>query len=357
MRVLGFVAGCILAGLVAFGALMYLDSNFNESVRDWAGGLRASLKGALTQVDTAGARDQAAAAIQVARPLAHSCEVLARERRNDPETLLGIAFIYRHFPTRLCSYEGAVDRVLAADPNNPTARAMKIELDAGMWLAQVKNRIAKLERLLSEKQRLGAGSVMMACDDEPYYSMIEATDTFVQIDRSAWANTTDKPRYVITDTEAAKHALMVRMWNDLPELLARIDRASENDPDNAFYDYVKARLFFEKQEPDRAIENVRAGLARKMLRDHVAEARMAAMKVLKLQKYPRVCRDYLAEAGMSPGEYVRTFVCKVYLDQMARAKKSQGQESAAKELADLSAGIMEQCSRVQIQETQPRRSE
>jgi hypothetical protein len=335
MRVLAvLIISCLLAAGVVFGSLMWLDPGFNKTFRDWISGLR----GDATHVGP----DEWTVARKAARELAGKCEELAKDPSADAGTLLGVAFIYKYFPNRGCSYDVAVDRVLAAAPDNRAALVMDRESDVAVWLAKLRYGIASLDKIFVGQRTSGTGRLTLSPGDEPFYSMIRPDDPFVRSEKIP-ASVGNKERYAIQDPVAARMALLARMQGDLPELLARLDAASAKDPDNAFYDYLKARVFFETAQRDKAIECIKAALGRKILRNYVDDGRMEAGNIMKSQRYPKVCRDYIAAAGQSPGQYVATYICRDGLDEMMRERRIRGNLAGAREIGALTAQVQKQC--------------
>jgi hypothetical protein len=343
MRVLVvLMVACLLAAGVVFGSLMWLDPGFNKTFRDWIAGLRGEAKQTYGGLTTHVGPDEWTVARKAARQLAGKCEELAKDPSADVGTLLGVAFIYKYFPNRGCSYDAAVDRVLAVAPDNRAALVMDRESEVAVWLARLKYGIAALDKMFAGQRASGTGRLTLSPGDEPFYSMIKPDDPFVRSEKIP-ASVGNKERYAIQDPAAARMALLARMQGDLPELLARIDAASAKDPDNAFYDYLKARIFFETMQRDKALDCLKTALGKKIVRNYLDDGRTEASNIMKSQRYPNVCRDYIAVAGQPVGQYVKTYICRNGLDEMMHERRIRGNLAGAREIGALSMEVQKHC--------------
>jgi hypothetical protein len=336
------MVACLLAAGVVFGSLMWLDQGFNKTFWDWVTGLRGDAKQTYGGLTTQVGPDEWTVARKAARQLAGKCEELAKDKSADAGTLLGVAFIYKYFPNRGCSYDAAVDRALAAAPDNRVVLAMNREAEVTVWLAKLKYGIGALDKMFAGQRASGTGRMTLSPTNEPFYSMVKPDDPFVRAEKIP-AAAGNKERYAIKDPVAARMTLLARMQGDLPELLARVDAASTKDPDNAFYDYLKARVFFETMQRDKALECLKTALGKKVVQNYVDDGRTEAIKIMKSQRYPKVCRDYIAAAGQPAGQYVATHICKSGLDEMMRERRIRGNLTGAREIGALAAQIQKQC--------------
>ena len=337
------ILGCILAAAVVFGALMWFDDGFKDSFRQWAGLAGKDARQTYGGVRARISPDQWTLARQAARQLSPRCEELARERADDPNTLLGLAFIYRFFPTRKCTYSVALERVLNVDPCNVAATALKTEYVAAAGLARVQYDIVAMDRIFASPRIAGTGRVRIGPEDEPFYSMVKADDQFVDWRISSLAGTKGQAPYYIQDLAAARNAFLERLYARLPQLLEPIQTAAAVDPDNAFYDYLKAGLCSEMGRVQMGLEFVRSALGKSRLDNYVDAARLEAMKIMRSERYPRICRDYMATAGADANEYVLTQICKGWLDKMISRLHTEGDMAGAGEMVEMAQQVRQQC--------------
>ncbi|HSV26353.1 MAG TPA: hypothetical protein VLH60_00520 [Sedimentisphaerales bacterium] len=349
------ILGCILAATVVFGSLMWFDEGFNVLFRQRVGLVRQGVLqtggGARPEISP----DQWTLARQAARQFIPRFEELARERADDPDTLLGLAFIYRFFPTRPHTYIAALDRVLIADPRNVAATALKTEHDAAVGLARVRYDIVIMDRILASSRIAGTGRVRIGPEDEPFYSMVRPGDPFIDWRISSRAGPEGKAAYYIHDLAAARSAFLERLYARLPQLLEPIRAAAAIDPDNAFYDYLKAELCFEMGQMQMGLEFVRSALSKSKLENYVDVARREAMRIMKAERLPRICRDYISTAGIDAKEYVLTQICGAWLDMMADRLTAQDNIAAARDMADLAQQVRQQCAIVPLAPDQQER--
>jgi len=331
---------------MVFGVLRWLDPNIRDAVSDWVGLTNIDARQTYGQVRAKIRPDQATAARQAAREFCDRCESLAIERPDDVNTLIGIAYIYRHFPNKECSYEAAIGRALSADPCNAVAMSMGLELDVGVQLATLKYNVSMLDRMIADQKASGIGVLRIAPEDGPIYSLIKSTDKF------AWPATVSasyqhgRQAYIIENTDAARAILVERMREGHPVLLSRLDEAAANDVDNAFYDYLKARIFLETKQKDSAVESIQTALGKKRLDNYTAQPRAMAMAILAAEGYPEVCREYVATSSGTGADYVAAYICRDGLDDMIQHCRSRGNLVDAEQLSELLEKVKAHCSAV-----------
>jgi hypothetical protein len=343
MRILlRIAAGCFLAGIVVFGAMTYLDEDFNRSFWSWTGWVQDTTH-SIGTIKASINLDKWTAARQAARPMAAQCEMLAQKQHDDAGTLLGVAFIYKYFPNRKCTYEAAMDRVLAADSNNLAATAMKSENNCGTWLARRKYDIAAFDKLIMTQRTSGMGRIIVRPADERIYPTLRKDDGFLRLEPVYSTRESIADNYIIEDVTAARKAFIERLDVDSIALVACIDAASAKDPQNAFYDYLKARILLETSRGDKAIECVKAALAKKVVKNYFDDARREALKIMRSEGYPRICRDYLVNIDAPVKDYVTLYISQNGLQRMAVERTSAGDAVGAAELSELSKAVLSQC--------------
>ncbi len=337
------LVGCILAGVFVFATLMWFDEDINKAVRQWSGWSVLDARPAVTEFKGKANPDEWTLARQAARQMAGKCENLAKEHCDDTNLLLGVAFIHKYFPDRSCTYEAALKRILEADPCSLPASAMKAEFDTGTWLARVQYDIVSINRVLTSRQISGTSRIKITPDDETVYSLIKPDDAFIESGSSPAIDTRSKTIYYIKDPVAARTQIVERINSRLPDFLEMLDKASAVDPDNGFYDYLKAHLCLEMWQPEKGLEYIKAALNKKTVDNYVEKARGEALAIMRSERYPRVCRDYISLAGNTAGEYVAANICRNWLEEMTRQKRIKGDMTGARELAALTSQVKQQC--------------
>jgi hypothetical protein len=346
MRVLCLLlVGLVLAACVVYVCLCYLDSGFKDSVSHWFSGARQETNQAIQHVKAEMTSDQLTAIRRAARSMAARCEDLAHEHLNDAQTLIGIAFIYRQFPNRKCTYQEAVERAWAASPTNPVALAMKSELDNTTMIAKLKASEACLDGLIKSQKVRGLAKPLIGPDDALVYALVQADDSFVTPLSSVAGGS--KPVFAIDDTAKGQAILTERMKAFLPDLLKEIEYASSMDPNNGLYDYMKARVLFEMGSTSEAIVSIKKAISKPQVTDHFDLARGEAMKVMASERYPRACQDYMGSVGSSAGSFVALYICRDWLDNLSKKSRLEGNSAAAEELAALSELARKQCGLAQ----------
>lgn len=335
--------GLLLAACLVVGSLCYLNADFHQAFNDWISGAGNKTSSTINQLRSGLASpDQLTTIRKAARAMIPQCEELVSQHPADAQMLLGVAFIYRNFPNRKCSYAEAIDRVLLAAPSNIPAIAMKTELINSELVATVIANEASLDRMIRDQRSHGTGKLIVRPDDEPIYSMVDANDAFV-VSRTLQTGPAGRPGYVIEDIASARASLVQRMRSGFDEAVAQTESAGRTDPQNAFYDYMKARLLFECGRNSEAIACIKTALGKPGLTNYVDQLRQEADKIMVLQRYPKICRDYIATAGSSAGDLVVAHICRDRLDRLATQARQSGDVSAADEYSALSTLVRKHC--------------
>jgi hypothetical protein len=281
------------------------------------------------------------------RQLIPELPALADKYPNDVEIQLGIAALYDKYgtprdPSIKSSYELVQDhqkkvsdqlqKVFAIDPNNRPAIAISTERRCQQFTSKRNMLFKYLYRLIDNARGRNAKEISLYRGDslEEYFEK------------------NDKGRVVINDFDLAKKQLCEKIDKEIPEVLAALDNAQSKDPDNAFYNYLKAHLYFELDEKDKALNEIEEGVAKKYFSSYPEELAGAMAKVLRELDFPQPHRDVILGIRSPFEAFIRERFWGEELSDIGKSYEAKGDFKSAEEIYRLTIEMAQQVQKEQI---------
>ena len=258
---------------------------------------------------------------------------LGDEYPNDIEIQLGLGFLYtRYADTRVFSDIDQYEKVLTIDPNNKAAWAIQAKLICWRYTGK---RIMLLDQLES---KIAYARERNAEELRPYKNS----------DLYNWFKEEGKDTVVIKDFDLAVQQLRQKLDEKVPAVLATLNRGQSKDPENAFYNYLKAHLYFELHEKEKALKEIEEGAAKKYFSSYVEEINKAKARVLQEAKFPQPHRDLIVGMRIPFEDFLIQGIWKRGLADLGKSYEAQGDFKNAEKVYRLTVTMAEQSQRESI---------
>jgi tetratricopeptide (TPR) repeat protein len=267
---------------------------------------------------------------------------LEATRSKDLDAQLGLAVFYRDYHTSLDYFErrdGQYARVLQMDPNNKVIWQMRADDAVGRGLGAQEQTVHYLESLLENAQTCGRKDIDIWTGI--YGNDIDPNRPW----RTLYKVLGDKSgrSVIIEEKDYDQARAKVRQYADnaLDQALKAVDECEKHDPDNAYYDYRKAELYFNLRQPALALRELQVAVRKPFVQAYVDQKEKAVTRALEAADAP---------AGLfSPNEhrrpasnYIFDFIWRQYVEPLAAEIESEGNLDQANEICTLATGVAKQ---------------
>lgn len=260
-------------------------------------------------------------------------EALGDEYPDDAEIQLGLGFLYGEYgDTRVFSDIDQYEKVLTIDPNNKTAWAMKVDLLCTYYTAKRRDLLDQLEGMIANARKRNVEELKLYKDSELY----------------RWFKEEGKGTAVIKDFERAVQQLREKLDEKAPAVLATLNKGQSKDPENAFYNYLKAHLYFELDEKEKALKEIEEGAAKKYFSSYVEEISNAKVRVLEEAKFPQPHRDLIVSIRSPFEDFLIQGIWKRGLADLGKSYEAQGAFKKSEKVYRLAIKMAEQSQRESI---------
>jgi len=290
--------------------------------------------GSVNQVVTAESTDAGAferqdEAEKKVRELLPSLESLEDKYTNDIEIQLGLGVLYSRYATSERFSEKAGEqwqKVLKIDPNNHSAQTAFVKGVGRGATARRAYFLGRLEMRIENAKKSNVKQLTLS-RSSPLFPLLrgEAGESFVTI-----------------TFEAARKELRVLLDNELRSAITMAAQAQKREPNNAFYDYIKAHLYFELGQREIALKETRNGARKKYLNTYFTEMRGATRKVLAAIDFPEEMRPYILDMYEPFGDFIRGEIWQKQLVPLAKGYQEQGKAQHVQDISTLVLGISKQ---------------
>lgn len=254
-------------------------------------------------------------------------KILRNEYPDNTEIQLGLAFFCNAADWFIgFLLEEQCEKVLAIDPNNRPAWSMKAKTLCRGYTAKRNSLMDQLEGMIdnTRKQNLEELKIM------PYSRL------------HSWFKGKGKKTVVIRDFDLAVEQLRQKFDREVPRVLAALNEGQSIDPDNALYNYLKAHLYFELDEKDKAIKEIEKAVAKKHVNNYFKETRSAAARVLLEINFPEYQREFILDRHIVFADFLHSKIWKEGLAKLAKDYEAEGNLKNAKKIDELIINMAKQ---------------
>ncbi len=253
---------------------------------------------------------------------------------NDLEIQLGIAALY--FNLDQC------ERVLSIDPNNKPGLALYSMRLCWEFVGRRTNEIKYLEGMIENARGRNAEEISISVNSSlrKYFS---EEDKFVSGKRSVGRSRLNQAYYLlISDFDLAVRQLREKIDEEIPYVLAGINNAQNRDPNNAYYNYLKAHLYLTLNEKEKALKEIEEGVLKEYFSSFQEELARAKDKVLQETGLEKNLRDFIC-GSRSPFEYViYSGIWKKGLSDLGKEYEARGEIDKAAMIYRLTIEMVKQ---------------
>jgi len=254
-------------------------------------------------------------------------QALGGKHSSDIEIQLGLASLYSSYgPPINYSSQEQYQRVLAIVPNNKVALANSARLICRSFTAKRKSLLEELEGVINNAKERGVKELTV-----PRYSQL-----YQRFEGK------DKNRDVFKDFYTPVRLLQVKIDQELPVVLAILNNAENKDPNNALYNYLRADLYFELGNKDKAISEVKIAVVKPYWNNYSIEVSNAVRKVLQEVEFPEVQRSVIEDSHPVHSDFLRGKIWKSQLEPLGNFYDAQGDLKKAEEMYILVVGMAKQ---------------
>ena len=289
-------------------------------------------------------------------------KALGQKYPNDVEIRLGLAYVYdlQHLPITPSSPptpEQIYEKILVLDPNNRPALAfltMRLCFD---YIGKRKNAIEDLERRRELTKTVKLDNRWGDSFLEEHWFKDGDKGITIKIDTNQWIYhdeygdhcTIEKGKghphtiITITDPDLAAGQLRENFDKRAPAVIETIEKNQNKDPDNALYNYLKARIYLALEKNDYALEEIEKGIAKKYLTDYQDSGRLAALRVLNEIDFPEPYKISLLSGRYLSDMELVSCIWRENLADLAKSYESQGNFESAEKIYNFYIEMAKQC--------------
>jgi len=282
---------------------------------------------------------------------------------NDLEIQLGIAALYFEYgvPKDLSlksvdelnldqkqKFFSQCEKVFLIDPNNKPGLALYSRRLCREFTSKRTNEIEHLDGMIENARGRDSKEVEIFPNStlKKYFS---EKDQCVSGKRP-YGRTKGKPEYalLITDFDLAVRQLHEMIDKDVPSVLEGINNAQNRDPDNAYYNYLKAHLFFSLGEKNKALKEIEEAVAKKYFSSFPEELAKAKDKVLSEAGLAKNYRDFVFDIRRPFEDFVNWSIWRIGLSDLGKEYETRGEIESAEKIYRLTIEIAKQVQKESI---------
>lgn len=226
---------------------------------------------------------------------------LSQAHPDDLEILLGITSLVSGnslnspevFPVRE-QYE----KILAADPDNRLANAVLARMRTSGYVGQTKL-LRSLARKIDYSKQRGSDRLRLEISSELSEYLKDHTQEIKPTNNGRWFQP-----YLLIDFDVAQKVLLEKLEAESVPVLEMLDSIESKDPDNAIYDYLRARIYLQLGNTEAVLAAMKKGAQKKYLKQYVHEAERAEQQVLDEIDFPQEMRKYVSGVRAPFGSFI-----------------------------------------------------
>lgn len=254
-------------------------------------------------------------------------QALGEKHPDDEEIQLGLAFFYSSPSVSAGeSLDGQIEKVFMANADNRAAWALKARLFGRQYTAKRRFLIDQLQRKIKYAKRNAIDLTI------PRYSQLYPLLKELGTDDTI----------VISDFDAALKLLQEKLDSEMPPVLLMLNNGEQNDPENALYNYLKAHIYFELGEENKAIREIKNAVVKKHINNYVIEEHNAKARILREVGFPEHQLPFIVKRVALFTDFFRATVWEKGLVALAENYEAQGAFEDAGKIYKLTLQIAKQ---------------
>jgi tetratricopeptide (TPR) repeat protein len=232
---------------------------------------------------------------------------LSQAHPDDAEILIGIANLIQGNSHYLGSLEASsvreqYERILAADPDNRLANAVLARMRTSRYIGKT-SLLRELADKIDNAKRRGLDRLRLEINSD-FAEYLKDHAEEVKITPQPGRHRIGPSVYLLIDFDIAKKVLHQKLEAEAVPVLKMLDDTETKDPNNATYDYLRARIYLQLGNTEAVLAAMEKAAQKKYVKQYVHEAEQAESRVLDEIDFPQNLRKYIAGARLSFGAYI-----------------------------------------------------
>jgi tetratricopeptide (TPR) repeat protein len=296
---------------------------------------------------------------QAFRKLIPKIPEIANKYPNDLKIQLGAVFLYDKYgtPVDISSIEpykvvnehrqaflAQCRRVLQIDPNNKPVHSVLARTRCLQFVGMRTMQMDYLEGLISNAKKRNAEEIEIPTDD-PLREWFSGTDKCVS-GKNPYGAKDGVPYYYLVinkkDYDLARKQLQGKFDADAPIVLAEINSHQEKDPDNAFYNYIKAHYYFQLGNKTQGLMEVEEAVTKRYFSTFQEEIIDGEEKVLLELDFPKKYRNFIISIRSPFEDFINWNIWKEGLSPIVEDYESNGDIENAEKICKLTIEAAQQ---------------
>lgn len=286
--------------------------------------------------------------------------VLSDKHPNDLEIQLGIVGLYFRYGIPVSEEQQSSEdyvleqnqkflaqcnKVFSIDPNNKPALAIFSKKICSGFCAVRNSNMDQLKRLITKAKERNSKEIEIfpGTSLRKYFSEEDAC----VIGKLPYG----KPvvySLLVNDFNLATQQLREKLDEEFSTVLVQINDAQNKDSENAFYNYLKAALFFEIGDKDKAVKEIEEGILNKYSNSYQGELAIAMNKVLREAGMPQNLLDFLLGVRSPFEDFVTQTIWYGGLSNLGKEYEVNGNIKDAEYIYKLTIKMAKQIQKEQI---------
>ena len=240
-------------------------------------------------------------------------------------------------------------KVFSIDPNNKPALAIFSKKICSKFLAVRISNMEQLERLINVARGRNSKTIEIfpGTSLRKYFSEEDAC----VIGKLPYGAPVVYS-FLVNDFDLATRQLQEKLDDGFSNVLAQINDAQNKDSHNAYYNYLKAALFFEIGDKDKAVKEIEDGVSKNYFSSFQEELAIAMNKVLQEAGMPQNLLDFLLSVRNPFEDFVSQTIWHAGLSDLGKEYEANENIKNAEYIYELTIKMAKQIQKEAIHGTQ-----
>ncbi|MCF7954889.1 MAG: hypothetical protein K9M75_03710 [Phycisphaerae bacterium] len=219
---------------------------------------------------------------------------LSQAHPDDLEIQIGIANLIRgnRLGVQGINWEREqFEKILVIDPDNLYANAVLARIRACNYAGKL-SLLSSLERMIDNTKQRGVDKLRLTSTRQ----FSGYLNDYAQEIKPTHGKKGHFAPYFVIDFDVARKVLREKLHAESVPVLKMLDETEVKDPDNAIYDYLRARIYYELGNIEAALAAMEKGSQKKYLEQYIKQAELAERRVLDEIDFPQNMRVYVSGA-------------------------------------------------------------
>ena len=232
---------------------------------------------------------------------------LSQAHPDDPEILIGVVNLVRGNHYHLgsvgdFSVREQYERILAADPDNRLANAVLARMRTSRYIGKT-GILRRLAGKIDSSKRRGLDRLRLGINSD-FSEYLNDHAEEVKVTPQPGRTIAGAQVYLLIDFDVAEKVLREKLEAEAVPVLKMLDDTETKDPNNAIYDYLRARIYLQFGKTEAVLAAMEKAAQKKYVKQYVHEAEQAESRVLEEIDFPQNLRKYISGVRAPVGAFI-----------------------------------------------------